>query len=418
MRSAEGRALQVTRAAAIGVALGAILSPPVANLAAAIMVVAFFFVPDWRLRFRVALGSRLGKGVLVFAAALGLGAIIAAFNPQGMKAALAELLGWRTLLLTLVAFAVFDSTRWKTHLAFAFVAFTSAAAIVSLVVLQIGWVYKELPPGIVLRNTVTQAMAFAIGAFFAGALLATRPAAAKRERILLVLALLLLLGQLVFLQVGRSGQVMFGILVIVAAAMLLRGPRRAFAIAAVPALAVVAFTISPVMQSRFSTAWQELGNAAAAKEYTSMGIRVVMWQNSVELIRERPLLGYGLGGLEPAYAAHIKDRASGWKAIVTGDPHNQYLAAWIDAGIVGLIAFVFMLASAALQPAPSPWRPIGVALLVAWCATSMISSHFQTFNEGHMIAIFLGALLAPAGREERVAQAEASARVTAAATSS
>jgi O-antigen ligase len=417
MSLAEPRALQVTRGAAIGVAIGAALSPPVANLAAAIMAIAFLCVPDWRARLRGFTASWIGKGVQVYAAALVLATVVGAFNPQGLAGALAHLFGWRTLLLVAIAFAVFDSARWKLRLALAFIAFASLAAIVSLICLQIGWQYRDLGPGVVLRNTVTQAMAFGIGAFLAAVLLVTRQVTAPRERVLLGLALLLLLGQLAF-QVGRSGQVMTAVLFAVAAALLLRGRTRALAVASVPALAVVAFAVSPVMQTRFQTAWQELGNAANLTEYTSMGIRVVMWQNTVELIRARPVLGYGLGGMRPAYEAHIKDRASGWKAIVTGDPHSQFLSAWVEGGLPGLLAFLFMLVTVALQPAANPWRTIAVSLLAAWCTTSTISSHFQTFNEGHMIALFLGAFLAPPGAEDAVAQSEASALATAAATSS
>jgi O-antigen ligase len=414
----EPRALQVTRAAAIGVAIGAVLSPPIANLAAAIMGVAFFFVPDWRPRLQRFAASLLGKGVLVYAAALLLAFVIGTLNPQGIVAALAQFFGWRTLLVSAIAFAVFDSALWKTRLALAFIAFVSLAAIVSLICWQIGWEYRDLGPGVILRNTVTQAMAFGIGAFLAAVLLVTRQVTSPRARVLLGVALLLLLGQLIFLQVGRSGQVMAAVLFVVAPALLLRGRRRTVAVAAVPVLAVLAFSVSPVMQARFLTAWQELGNAASTTEYTSMGIRVVMWQNTVQLIRARPLLGYGLGGLKPAYEAYVKDRSSGWKAIVTGDPHSQFLAAWVEGGLPGLLAFLFMLVTVALQPAPNPWRTMALSLLAAWCATSTVSSHFQTFNEGHLIAIFLGAFLAPAGVEDAVPQSEASALATAAATSS
>jgi uncharacterized membrane protein YadS len=37
---------------------------------------------------------------------------------------------------------------------------------------------------------------------------------------------------------------------------------------------------------------------------------------------------------------------------------------------------------------------VGIALLLAWCLTSLFSSHFHTFNEGHLIAILLGVCLA------------------------
>jgi len=320
------RALLVTRVAAIVVVLGAIVSPPVANLAAALMFGAFFFsCPTGAPRLQAVWASRLGKGVVVFIAALALATLVAAFSPQGLAGALPHLFGWRTLLLLAIAFAVFDSARWKKNLALTFVVFASIAAVVALVCWQIGWQYRpDVDPGIILRNTVTQAMAFGIAAFLAGVLLVTQPALPKQHRVLLGLAVVLLLGQLLFLQVGRSGQVMAGVLVIVAAAMRLRGARRVLAIATVPVVAVLAVNVSPVMHARFEKAWTELGTAANGTEYTSMGIRVVMWQNTAQLIRARPLLGYGLGGMRPAYAAYIKDRASGWQATVTGDPHNQF----------------------------------------------------------------------------------------------
>ena len=418
MNAPDSRALQIARGAAIGVALGALLSPPLANLAAGIMAIAFFFVPDWRIRLRAFADSRLGKGVLLFAATLLLATLIGAFNPQGTGGAVASFFGWRTLFLTAIAFSVFDSPQSKRNLAVSFVVLVSIAAIVALISMNAGWQYREFGSGIVLRNTVTQAMAFAIGAFLAGVLLVAQPVPTVRVRIMLVGAILLLLGQLLFVQVGRSGQVLFAILVLVAVTLMLRGQRRVLAIAAVPLLAAIALAISPVMQQRFAKAWEEFEHAADATEYSSMGIRVVMWQNSVELIRARPLLGYGLGGTKPAYAAYVKDRAEGWKAIVTGDPHNQFLRVWIEAGLPGLLAFVFMLGAALMQPALQPWRSVALSMLLAWCATSMLSSHFQTFNEGHLIAIFLGAFLAPAAAIQVALQPEASAPATAPATSS
>ena len=46
------------------------------------------------------------------------------------------------------------------------------------------------------------------------------------------------------------------------------------------------------------------------------------------------------------------------------------------------------------QPAVGAFRVAGVALLLSWCVTSLFSSHFMAFNEGHMIMLFLGVLLA------------------------
>ena len=84
----------------------------------------------------------------------------------------------------------------------------------------------------------------------------------------------------------------------------------------------------------------------------------------------------------------------GWKATLTEDPHNQYLLIAAETGLLGLAAFSWFLFSALRQPASGLFRLIGVALLLAWCLTSLFSSHFHTFNEGHLIAIVLGVCLA------------------------
>ena len=41
---------------------------------------------------------------------------------------------------------------------------------------------------------------------------------------------------------------------------------------------------------------------------------------------------------------------------------------------------------------PAPLIAIG--MLLAWSATSLFSSHFQTLAEGHLLAFFLAAMLA------------------------
>jgi low temperature requirement protein LtrA len=43
----------------------------------------------------------------------------------------------------------------------------------------------------------------------------------------------------------------------------------------------------------------------------------------------------------------------------------------------------------------SGWtRAAGLSITAAWCATSLFNSHFSVFNEGHLIALLWGALVA------------------------
>ena len=42
----------------------------------------------------------------------------------------------------------------------------------------------------------------------------------------------------------------------------------------------------------------------------------------------------------------------------------------------------------------APVAILAVGMLLGWCATSLLSSHFKTFSEGHLLTFFLGAMLA------------------------
>lgn len=397
-----GSALAVARAALIVALVAAVVSPPLSTAASVAAVLAFLALPDWRARLRRTARSPLGLGVIALAAALAVAAVIGAFGPQGAGAAFKELLGWRTLLLVLVAAAVFDDERWQRYALMALVAVAALGAVATTVAAAVGWQYRYMPPGVLFRNTATQAIAFALGAYFCGALLALRGASLPRWQFAaLAAALVLLLWRLVFYEVGRSGHVLLLTTLLVTAALRLRGRPRVVAMFGVPLAAALLFAASPLVRARFTLAAQEVATVAQAREFTSMGARVVMWRNGLELARARPLVGYGLGGTAAAYAPLVKDQTGDWRGVVTGDLHTQYLMLWVEAGVAGVLAFFAFLLGAWRQHAAEPWRSMGVAILAGWCVNSLFSSHFGTFSEGHLIALLLGVLLAvraPPGR--------------------
>jgi hypothetical protein len=126
-----------------------------------------------------------------------------------------------------------------------------------------------------------------------------------------------------------------------------------------------------------------------------MGIRANLYENTLELIQERPWFGVGSGGFERAYGAHVQAKYTDWRTLSSGDPHNQYLFFLAEQGVLGLLAFLaFIVLTLADRGDGGRARIIAVGMLLAWCATSLLSSHFQTFAEGHLLAFFLAAMLA------------------------
>ena len=59
-----------------------------------------------------------------------------------------------------------------------------------------------------------------------------------------------------------------------------------------------------------------------------------------------------------------------------------------------LLIFIAFLASTLLQKVKLFYFHLGLGVLIAWCASSLFSSHFSTFTEGRFIYIWLGIMLA------------------------
>ena len=87
-------------------------------------------------------------------------------------------------------------------------------------------------------------------------------------------------------------------------------------------------------------------------------------------------------------------RPSDWNSY-----HNQYLSIAIQQGVSGVVLFVVWIAAIARErEAPRDRHLLAIAILMSWCVTSLFSSHFRTFAEGHLLATFLGVLLAVEAR--------------------
>lgn len=71
----------------------------------------------------------------------------------------------------------------------------------------------------------------------------------------------------------------------------------------------------------------------------SLQYRLFYWIGSAGVIRDSPIFGCGPGNLRDAYLVHKVPESS--EQIL--DPHNVFIDAWCSAGLLGLIAFVWLV---------------------------------------------------------------------------
>jgi O-antigen ligase len=359
------------------------------------MLLALLAAPSRWQRLKHAFWQPLGQATLVMIAVLALAML---WSPLPLKPLLREWVGWRQFAWLFCALALFETPAARLRFAALFALAAAATACAALYF----WLFDIVRSAnadlayVVFRNHATQAMAFASGAVLA-VLLATQAGAGRPARWAWVAVAVLLVAALAFTTPGRSGYLVIGVSGVVGLIAALRGGRAPKPVVLAATVALIAvMALSPRVVGRIQQGWNEMLTVDKTADTTSMGMRVVIWSHTFEIVRAAPLFGHGLGSYASEYRKAIANDPPGWRAQPSDDPHSQYLFFLAEAGLLGLAAFTWWLAAALRQPAPGAFRVAGIALLLSWCVTSLFSSHFRSFNEGHMIMILLGVLLSRA----------------------
>ena len=105
-----------------------------------------------------------------------------------------------------------------------------------------------------------------------------------------------------------------------------------------------------------------------------------MWSAVSDLIKERPLLGYGIKGGRIATLQRYKD--DGFTIGVTGDyhAHNQYLESTLMAGIPGILLLLTMM-FALLRKAFTTKNFLLLLTVVHFMTQSVFESTFEVQHE-------------------------------------
>jgi len=90
------------------------------------------------------------------------------------------------------------------------------------------------------------------------------------------------------------------------------------------------------------------------------GDREQIWRNSLDLVGDYPLTGFGLGDFEMTYSTYALLVHVGH----TMHAHNLWLDVWLNLGLLGLLALAGMVINAVwVKPSPSPWRMVSLMTL-------------------------------------------------------
>lgn len=95
-------------------------------------------------------------------------------------------------------------------------------------------------------------------------------------------------------------------------------------------------------------------------DQNGLAARLIMWQSAVELIKKRPIQGYGLAGSKELLKKKYEDKNFILGVTEKYNVHNQYLETCLNSGFIGLLLFLWLI----LKPLASAFKERKILLLI------------------------------------------------------
>ncbi|MDY0350865.1 MAG: O-antigen ligase family protein [Desulfobulbaceae bacterium] len=365
------------------------LSTAAVTVLALLIAAAWAIEGDYARKFKEMIGNKVSLALIIFLLLYILG-----IAWSGDKSSAVEIIDkqWKLFLMPLFLTMVRPEHR-RRNIYFFLAGLTAAMVLTYLAWFELyhyGGVTREHPTRKVFHVVYNPMLAFG---FYLVVHEILWGGAGRAGRI----GLVLLAGAMamnMFITEGRAGQAAFFAMIVLLLLQyfnwnLLKG--LFWAAIVIPVLFTAQYNLSPTFQQRVNAAWSE---AAACKTDpgTSIGMRLLFWRNSWEIIRENPLIGVGTGDFKQAYAEVNARRSPGM--LVTDNPHNQYVLVLSHLGLVGLVSLLAVFAVQVRQAfvTRDGLQRMRLALPVLFLLIMMSESYLLVFETGFLFSLFSGVL--------------------------
>ncbi|MEK7158385.1 MAG: O-antigen ligase family protein [Patescibacteria group bacterium] len=132
-------------------------------------------------------------------------------------------------------------------------------------------------------------------------------------------------------------------------------------------------------------------------------VRLVLWQGTWNLLRDRPMFGAGLGGFAEVYDRYRLAKHTE----LLEYPHNMFLDAWVELGLLGLVSFIWLLYDAIREgmkrlPTTLPLLAVFVAIMLY----GLVDVPYFKNDLALLFWIWMGLLIVsppPAGQKVKIA---------------
>ena len=246
-------------------------------------------------------------------------------------------------------------------------------------------------PGVPVKDNAVQSGCFALCAFGL-AISAVREWSTgdgKRAVATAVLALLFF-ADIFLIFVSKTG--MLEAAALLGLFLLWFGGWRKALLTAVPMLLVagLALSLSAPARHRLAEFASDIRADDMSQESVSTASRQDFWNKAIGFVKQAPVFGHGTGSTKSLYQSLQASRPSPYGEAVP-DPHNQFLAIAIQAGLVGGALLLAMWATHFfLFAGRGVVGVLGQAVVLQNVVGSLFNSHLSTVTQGTLYCLGVG----------------------------
>lgn len=218
---------------------------------------------------------------------------------------------------------------------------------------------------------------------------------------IIILLSLLNIFYLFYISCGRTSQAIFLLLIPIFFIQKIKSLKSKYLISICISLITIIFAFCIIYSFRLQNSWNNI--LISYKDYktnplnfnhNSVSYRLTFYKNSLDLIKQKPLFGWGTG----SFAAIYKQFATNHYNILTPNPHNEYLLWGTQLGLFGvslLLWWFYSLFKTSLI-LKNYEQHILQGLIVIFMLGCLANSWVMDFVSGHLlimlVSISLGAL--------------------------
>lgn len=239
--------------------------------------------------------------------------------------------------------------------------------------------------GEVFYNHIITGFMVALAVYFAG-ILFYKEHINKWQRAYYLMIVLVGSGQVLFLNTGRTGYVIYALLMSYLILQKTSLKKAIFGIVLLSGVLVSTYLFSPVMHERVDLFISDLKLLQQNEENTSVGFRVQFHNYARSLFEQHPIVGIGTGSFK--YRFSQEQPIPTWGPELH-DPHSQYWLTMTEQGLIGvslLLLFLATLFITALQLKET--KPILLGMLMAFAFGCFSDTIFCYSPAGSLLIIF------------------------------